>query len=224
MWQTVWQTTMHVLAWLAAWLKNHDWLAIWLEGIALVALFVVEFRQFRKSNKDTLEQLEITKKQAETARLTAQSVMNSERAWLMGDLAWRNDKGNLIFVDNQTPPDQIKTSTHAEFVLTLRNDGRTPAWIETVFTGMGISGMERQPPQMITSYIEPLGAGKQQRVLLKLSCPGKPKMIKSESLVIHITVNYRDIFQDQVMALEFSVDSLTEVIRRFEKVKLDFTS
>jgi hypothetical protein len=212
----MWQMMLNVLGSLGTWLKNHEWLAIWLEGIALVSLFIVEFRQFGKSHDDTIEQLEIAKKQAEAARLTAQSVMNSERAWLTGALEWSVKMGRIIF--SEAPP----LATDAAHLLKLRNDGRTPAWIETVCAGMEISGRDKQPEAPILQYIEPLSAGSQQTVQLSLSCPGKPKMLSSEQLQIHITVNYRDIFEVCQMQLEFSVNPLTEVISRFEKVHLNF--
>jgi hypothetical protein len=47
-------------------------------------------------------------------------------------------------------------------------------------------------------------------------------MLSSEQLQVHITVNYRDIFETRQMQLEFSVNPLTEVISRFEKVRLNF--
>jgi hypothetical protein len=217
MWH-IWHITVGVWDWL----KANEWLAIWLEGIALVLIFVWDRIDARGEHQERMEQLEITKQQAEAAKLAAQSVMNSERAWVTAELEWAGDKGRIIVSDTQIPPNSMATTTFAAFALELRNDGRTPAWIELVAAGMEISGNQKQPELPAMEYIEPLGAGKTHRLNLTVSCPGQPKT--AESLGLHITISYRDIFQHQVMTLEFSVDPLTQTIRRFEQVKVNFIS
>lgn len=87
---------------------------------------------------------------------------------------------------------------------------------------MKISGREKRPERMVSEYIAPLGAGQQRSVQLRLSCRGKPKMTISETLAIEIVVNYRDIFKDREMKLEYVVDPQTQVLRRFEQVKVTF--
>jgi hypothetical protein len=87
---------------------------------------------------------------------------------------------------------------------------------------MEISGKPKQLEGLVTEYVEPLGAGQQRIVQLNLTCPGKLSAEERELLSIHITVRYRDIFENKTMELEFSVDSTTDRIRRFEKVSLDF--
>jgi hypothetical protein len=47
-------------------------------------------------------------------------------------------------------------------------------------------------------------------------------MTISETLAIEIVVNYRDIFKDREMKLEYVVDPQTQVLRRFEQVKVTF--
>jgi hypothetical protein len=206
--------------WLGTWLKNHEWLAIWLEGIALVSLFILEFKQFKGAHKETLEQIEIAKRQAEAARLTAQSVVNSERAWLTTSLRWRQ-VGHVVTLDSQVGDERLPT-TCIEFVLTITNDGKTPAWIEMITTTMEISGKEKQPERAITQYVPPIGAGKETELLLQLCCPGHVQ--GGDQLAVHIKVHYRDIFETRQIELEFFVNPQNFVISRLEKISVDFRS
>jgi hypothetical protein len=214
----------HLIAIIWTWLSTHEWLAIWLEGVALVAIFIWDRIDSSISHKQTLEQLEITRQQAEAARNMAQSVLNSERAWLTADLEWHshNKNGRMVFTDSSIPPDQVSSATTGAFALRLTNDGRTPAWVGQVAAAMEISGKPKLMEEPVPEYIEPLGAGQQRIVQLTLTCPGKLDMTGKEQLSVHITVHYRDIFETKRMELEFSVDPTTDKIRRFGNVCLDF--
>jgi len=216
----MWQIILAV----GSWLSSHEWLAIWLEGVALVALFVLEYIDSRSNRKELLEQMNIARQQAEAARLSAQSLLNSERAWLTADLRWAEARGRIIFGDSVIPPNNVASTTAVALVLEIRNDGKTPAWIENISAGMEIVGQEEQPERPAMEYFEPLGAEKARNINLRLSCPGKPKMLKSEFLRVHITVNYRDIFESREMTLEFHIQPLGEVIRRLGQRQVNFTS
>ena len=57
------------------WLKAYEFIAIWLEGIALVAIFVLDWKERRDQRKDreqqhkeTLAQLKVSQKQVEAAQ------------------------------------------------------------------------------------------------------------------------------------------------------------
>jgi hypothetical protein len=198
------------------WFKRNEHVALWLEGIALVLIFAWDRIDAQAEHKETMAQIEI-------ARQQSQFVVNSERAWLTADLKWASEKGRILISDVQVPPNSIATSTSAALMLEIRNDGRTPAWIENVSAGMEIVGREEQPGQSIMEYFEPLGAEKVRHINLTLSCPGKPK-IGDEILRMHITMNYRDIFQSREMRLEYHIEPLTFIIRRFGQRKVDFLS
>jgi hypothetical protein len=213
----MWQLTLGVWDWF----RTHEWFAIWLEGIALVAIFIWDRKDARSQHKETLSQIAIAKRQAEAAMLTAQSLVNSERAWLTAHLGWLGDKGRIVFSETKVGSGEPAVSTNVELTLTLRNDGKTPAWIETICVGMEISGSQKSSELPIKEYIEPLGAGKDRAIQLSVSCSGKPKMMADQQLLLHLKVNFRDIFDDCQMALEFSINPLTEAISRFEKVRLD---
>src|SRR5260221_14632720 len=79
------------------WLLAHEQsLAVWIEGGALVAIFWLELKEYRRQgvdraeqHRETLKQFEImeshaiaAKDNAEAARITAQALLNSERAWI----------------------------------------------------------------------------------------------------------------------------------------------
>jgi hypothetical protein len=196
-------------------LSANEWFAIWLEGIALVAIFVLDYRNSKHSHEETLAQIGIAREQAEAAKLTAESIKNSERAWLSASLLW-SDSARILYSVDGTGKNQ---HTQALFNFRLKNDGKTPAWVESVVSSMDIPGHEtNEKNNFLTVHLEPLGAGAEQKVAVTLICSGKPKMENSEMLRVRITVNYRDIFETKVMQLEFSINPLTYQIHRIEKV------
>lgn len=65
-----------------AWLNKYEAIAIWLEGIALVAIFIWDRRDARADHEQMLAQLRIAQQQATASQATAQSLINSERAWI----------------------------------------------------------------------------------------------------------------------------------------------
>ncbi len=75
-----------VLAATPNWFDSHQYFAIWLEGIALLAIFIWDRLDSRKQHEETLAQLDVSQKQVNT-------LINSERAWLMVEI------GNLPSFD-----------------------------------------------------------------------------------------------------------------------------
>src|ERR1700727_26964 len=63
------------------WLTRYEAVAVWLEGIALAAIFVWDRLEHAKEHKETLAQLGIAQKQIEASH-------NAERAWVMTELSW----------------------------------------------------------------------------------------------------------------------------------------
>lgn len=62
------------------WLKDYESVAIWLEGVALVLIFVWDRLDSRSQHKETLRQLAITEKQAEAAKQSADAAKLSAEA------------------------------------------------------------------------------------------------------------------------------------------------
>jgi hypothetical protein len=78
---------------IALWLYNHEFIAVWLEGVALVAIFFWDRLDSRKQHEEMLAELEIMRTQAlatETAAnasaKSAEALINSERAWIIPEL------------------------------------------------------------------------------------------------------------------------------------------
>lgn len=208
----MWQILVDVWKWLSA----NEWFAIWLEGIALVAIFVLDYRNSKHSHEETLAQIGVAKEQAEAAKLTAESIKNSERAWLSASLRWTSGQARILFSEDGSGGNK---KTQAIFNFKLKNDGRTPAWVENVTSIMDIPGQEMtEVNAMAIIYFEPLGGGVEQELPLSLTCLGKPRMLNSEMLRVRITVNYRDIFERKTMPLEFSINPLTYQIQRLEQI------
>src|SRR6202521_895518 len=74
----------------STWLHEHESVAIWLEGIALVAIFILDWKQRKDQRKDreeqhreTLKQMDIMQSHADASRDNAIAAKDSfEREWL----------------------------------------------------------------------------------------------------------------------------------------------
>ena len=126
-----------------AWLRtNEQSVAVWLEGLALVAIFGLELKEYWRQGRDridqhqeTLKQLEImqahadaTKGAAEAARISAQAVLNSERAWIEIKL------GPPVQSD-YWDYSQSNSTDLFECSIEIENHGRTVARIESLQVG-----------------------------------------------------------------------------------------
>ncbi len=131
-----------VLSATPTWLDSHQYLALWLEGIALLAIFIWDRIEASQQHKQTLTQMEITRNQARAtetaanaATKSAEALINSERAWLIAELAPICRK----FADQWYRPagatwaplsmEEILKGDYLEHKLKLTNMGRTPAHI-----------------------------------------------------------------------------------------------
>jgi hypothetical protein len=193
------------------WFSNHEWLAIWLEGVALLAIFIWDRKDARSSHKETMAQLEIAQKQS-------QFLINSERAWLTAGLRW--SQTGRILQSKISRAGVVLTVTQTSFVLELINNGRTPAWVEGIAASMEIAGSQKQPEGFLMQYIPPLAAAQTHEMEFLLSCPDEPQ--ETENLNVHIKIHYRDIFERRDMSLEFSVNPHNYHISRMEQARIDF--
>jgi hypothetical protein len=75
--------SIHILIWwygvLFSFLRNNEWIALWVEGLALVAIFFWGRKDAKADHEETLEQIRLTRQQIESSQ-------NSERAWLVAEL------------------------------------------------------------------------------------------------------------------------------------------
>jgi len=81
------QAMREFLGALAAWLKNHESLAIWLEGIALVAIFYLDWRERRDQRKERKTQHEETATQLAASQKQVEAAIKSADAAIEAALA-----------------------------------------------------------------------------------------------------------------------------------------
>jgi hypothetical protein len=96
-----------------SWLREYEPFAIWLEGIALVLIFIWDRIEGNQQYVETLRQLKVAEDQAAAMQLSARAAINAQRPWLV--VHWNNVSG-----------------TSGMFSFTCRNSGRTPAKIVSI--------------------------------------------------------------------------------------------
>jgi hypothetical protein len=178
------------------WLTKYEAVAIWLEGIALVAIFGLDWWNGRKGHEETLEQLKVAQDQIKISQ-------NAERAWVMTDLEWpEGEKLRLVTgTSRQRDEPQVETTTVIVKLL-CRNDGRSPAWVDKIQGYCEIvegrlgdlpSPIGHKADSFLT--IGPIGPGNHKWRTLHLVAPGHIK--NNQLLSIFVLVEYRDIFEQK---------------------------
>jgi len=118
-------------------------IAIWLEGIALVLIFVWDRIDASQQHKQTLTQMEIMRNQARATEMaanaatkSAEALINSERAWIIPELIPQavragNNQWFRVLGDThaQMSTAEVLAGHHLRYKLKLTNMGRTPAQI-----------------------------------------------------------------------------------------------
>jgi hypothetical protein len=144
----MWATISAIWTWLQA---HEQSLAIWLEGFALVAIFFLELKEYKRQgvdriaqHKESADQMEIMRIQAratETAARAAQESVeafkNSERAWIIAELiptaTLASDKRWYRYLPDGRPVlmslEETLAGIHLRHKLRITNMGRTPAII-----------------------------------------------------------------------------------------------
>jgi hypothetical protein len=126
-----------------AWLRTNEWLALWVEGIALILIFIWDRIDSHHQHDESVKQMEIMRNQARStetaanaAAKSAEALINSERAWVIAELVtqavrasdnswWRmvGDTGVAMSTE------EVLAGHHLRYRLKLTNMGRTPAQI-----------------------------------------------------------------------------------------------
>jgi len=143
--------------------------------------------------------MEIAQEQAATSRAMARSTINAERAWILGELGGDAfGSMNVVESTSQTQRGRSET-TNARLVLTCKNEGRTPAWIDNIYGHMeilarqsDIKGRGNRHDGQTFGVMGPLGAGKKRVRSLDLTCSGR--LQEGNVLSVYVLVQYRDIF------------------------------
>jgi hypothetical protein len=95
------------------WLKTHEYIAVWAEGIALIAIFIWD-------RLDSAHERRISR--------------NTERAWILTELDWPKHENLRVTLGTSSSPGKTNVeTTDVNVMLKCRNDGRSPAWIDKVF-------------------------------------------------------------------------------------------
>jgi hypothetical protein len=134
--------------------KEYEAFAVWLEGIALLAILIWDVISDSQQHKQTLAQMEIIQNQARAteaaanaATKSAEALISSERAWVVAELIpicvkfghWCRPAGNgWATLSNE----EILNGEHLKHRLKLTNMGRTPATIITFELGHSPLGDE----------------------------------------------------------------------------------
>jgi hypothetical protein len=181
------------------WFNANEGLALWLEAIALILIFVWDRLDSRADHKQTIAQIKIAQEQAEASQAMAQSTINAERAWVLGYLGGDATGSMRVINGASTTQDKYSVSTSAQIMLTCKNEGRTPAWIDSIYAHMEIIannsdvvGPGNRKGGRIFGVMGPLGADKKGMRVLDLTCLGHRK--EGEALSIYVLIQYRDIF------------------------------
>jgi len=111
-----------------------DSLALWLEGIALLLIFIWDRRDASQQHEQTLAQIRATEAAANAATKSAEALINSERAWVIAELVpicakfsdWCRPAGNGWATLSD---EEMRNGVHMRHKLKFTNMGRTPAHI-----------------------------------------------------------------------------------------------
>jgi hypothetical protein len=123
------------------WFDSHQYIALWLEGIALLLIFAWDRWDSHQQHKQTLAQLDVMQNQAHAsetaanaANKSAEALINSERAWIIAELiphavrASNNQWFRVIPTGHVLMSvTEILAGEHLKYKLKLTNMGRTPA-------------------------------------------------------------------------------------------------
>src|SRR5258708_9654452 len=179
-----------------------DVLPVWIGGLA--ALFasmagLLTLRNLKEQARTGLLAADGAEKGAKAAFLSAQAVMNAERAWIFAELGWY--EGTLLRVVNgaYTGEDGPVFDITANLKLICKNEGRSPAWIDHVYARMDIvsagSDIKDYDRKQCGNHrlIGPIGASGEDSRSLQLVCDGRFK--EGDFLSIYVILEYHDIFE-----------------------------
>ncbi len=137
----------------------------------------------------------LTRRSAEAARLSAEALMDSERAWILVDVTGENGRPSLIFGESLSF--DVKT-WNVTIHLICKNEGRTPAWILERRIGiLPVTPVPDKPPLGEAKVIETepvtLLAGGPSFDTCETVESDKPIGLEN-GRVIYGAVKYRDIY------------------------------
>jgi hypothetical protein len=152
----------------------------------------------REASKATERAAVATEVAARASLLSAESLINAERAWVLAELHW--SEGSIKNYLTSSVADRLGETRHwinLQIVLRCKNQGRSPAWIESINARMEVLSKvdDASPNYMYRNFgpMEPLGVGGEGLKNLDLSCDGTIDEA-TQFLNITVIVRYRDPF------------------------------
>jgi hypothetical protein len=120
----------------SSWFEISYSVATWVVGIALVLIFGLELKEYKRQGRDKKEQREDWLKQMAIMQSQADALVNSERAWVIAELLpvcvkfsdgfWRRPAGGGWAALSE---EEVLKGDHLRHKLKFTNMGRTPAHI-----------------------------------------------------------------------------------------------
>ncbi len=187
--------------------RNEQSLAIWLEGLALVAIFWLELKEYKRQGRERVErqhelaaEMKIARDSARAAKASADALLNSERAWIEISLApLKKDQWNL-------DDDDVVVHDFFACSIQIKNHGRTLARIESVQIGVDtVDGpVPERPSNSTTVNLHSLlGSGQAEKVgafnAESAFNDGKSIVNGTHRGILRIIVKYRDVVDASIL-------------------------
>lgn len=172
------------------WLTKYEAVAVWLEGVALVAIFIWDRVDANRDHDETIKQIKLAQDQIKT-------MQNAERAWVMTALDWpKSDQLRVVYSASREREGPRIEQTIVNVMLHCKNEGRSPAFVDKIEAyGQIVNALkDLTPPGQGKEVIPfgPIAPGKSGVRIIQLTCPGH---LKDDQLFsIFVLVEYRDIF------------------------------
>jgi hypothetical protein len=127
-------------------------------------------------------------------RKAAKAQIDGNRAWIFADLEKMEGRG-YTNGSGYTREEELSLTTYLMFRLNLRNQGLSPAWIESIQAHMEILPRKQSPPKQVEfvsfPYHPSIMAGGKDVINPDLECPGHMNK-ETDDLFIWVVIKYHD--------------------------------
>ena len=143
-------------------------------------------------------QTKVAAQAADAARLSAQAVINAERAWITVTIKWQQNVKAVFNVDST-----LSGNTLTPFITCVcKNDGNTPAWITEKGICLKLVNVIPKEPDfseidIFQHEMQPIGAGQDDSgYRLEKSCAGTQEDRLKSTFLVYGRIRYRTIFDN----------------------------
>jgi len=200
-----------------------DTFPVWIGGIAAFLASIaaiITLVVLREQTKIGLLAAKTADEGAKAALLSAQAVMNAERAWIFAELGWYEGTSGRILLDTSVEnggPEMHSITINAK--ITYRNEGRSPAWIDGVYGRIDIASGRLEAKEYDRyecgnfGIVEPISASSEMSRSIEFVCNGR--LGQEDYLSIYVIVDYHDIFnQPRETRLGYSLTLSGNLVRQ----------